>query len=116
MMANFEATLQTLLGNLVSGRCYPLINNSTTIVCPYITFQEVHAAPYIMVDNSTDPEVKRIQIDVWAMTYTAARTLAGQVKAAMQGANFQNVPIMFQDLYEEVSKEFRVMLEYSVWP
>jgi len=115
-MANFEATLQTLLGNLVSGRCYPLINQSTTIVSPYITFQEIHAAQYIEVDNPTDPEVKRIQIDVWAMTYSAAKTLAGQVKTAMQGASFQNVPIMFQDLYEEVSKEYRVLLEYSIWP
>lgn len=115
-MAEFGATLKALLGPLVSGRCYPLINAADTIVSPYITWQEIYSSQYIVVDNPTDPEVKRLQIDVWASTYSAAKTLAKQVMTAMQGASFQNIPIESQDLYEEVSKEFRVLLEYSVWP
>jgi hypothetical protein len=113
-MADINATLQTLLGALVAGRCYPVINTANTVTSPYITFQLVYAN-----QNLGTHEYDRYQIDVWATTFGAAKTLAGQVKAAMKAAavsSFANEHIGNQDLYEEVSKEFRVMLEYYIWP
>ncbi len=39
-MPTVEASIQSTLGALVSGRCYPLVNTSATITAPYITFHE----------------------------------------------------------------------------
>jgi hypothetical protein len=116
-MANFEAELQTLLGNLCSGRCYPLINTTPTIVSPYITFQLIYSTPLLVTDSSSNGRQSvRVQIDVWGTTFSSAKTLAKSVRTAMDGWTTPNVIIDSQDLYEEVSKEYRVLLEYSVWP
>ncbi len=114
-MPTFEATLQTLLGNLCSGRCYPLINTQLTIVSPYITFQKIIGTPDLDLEGPGRENV-RMQIDVWGTTFNSAKTLAESIKTAMLSASFVNVPLGFQDLYEEVSKEYRVLLEYSIWP
>ena len=110
-MAAIESTLQTLLGALVSGRCYPVINNSLTVVAPYITFQMVSGDTWIQ-----NQDERRYQIDVYATTYSGARVIAESIKTAMKSASFANAIITFQDLYEEVSKEFRVLLEFYIWP
>lgn len=116
-MATFEADLQTLLGNLVSGRCYPMVNTQATIVSPYITFQMIYAAPLLVTDSSSNGrQSARVQIDVWASTFGAAKTLARSVKTAFDGWAIPNVIIDTQDIYEGVSKEYRVILEYSIWP
>ena len=113
-MPTIEAQLQTLLGNLCSGRCYPLIAPEGT-VSPFITFQKVSGIPDMDLDGP-GRENCRFQFDVWGTTYSAAKTLAESAKTAMVGASFSNTPIMAMDLYEEVSKEYRVMLEYYIWP
>ena len=116
-MATFEADLTTLLGNLCSGRCYPLVNTSPTIVAPYITFQGLYAVPLLLTaSNSNGRQSARLQIDVWGTTFSSAKTLAKSVKTEMDTWTIPNVIIDSQDLYEEVSKEYRVLLEYSVWP
>jgi hypothetical protein len=112
-----EATIQTLMGALVSGRCYPLINTSTTIVSPYITYQVIHASPLLVTENSEDPERIRLQIDIWATTYGAAKALAASVKAVIDTATaFASALEMSMDMYEDVSKEYRVMIEFYIWP
>jgi len=77
-----EATIKTLLGALVSGRCYPLVNDSPTIVLPYITFQLVYAE-----QNIGTHEYDRYQIDVWAATFSGAKTLAGTFANAVSMMN-----------------------------
>ena len=114
-MPTIEAQIQTLLGNLCSGRCYPLVNTMATLISPYITFQKISGIPDMDLDGP-GRENCRFQFDVWATTYSAAKTLAESVKTAMLGASFVNTPIMYSDLYEEVSKEYRVLLEYYIWP
>jgi hypothetical protein len=112
-----EATIQTLLGALCSGRCYPLINTSANIVSPYITFQVISSSPMLVTENSADPEKMRLQIDVWAETYGAAKTLAASVKTAIDTSTaFASALEMSMDLYEEESKEYRVMIEFYIWP
>lgn len=115
-MATFEASLQELLGSLVSGRCYPVVSLVYPAISPYITFQVVFAAPLLIHDHSLGIQYERLQIDVWARDYNEAKGLAREVKTAMDNATFPNVIIMAQDLFEEVSREFRVLLEYQVWP
>lgn len=110
-----EGQIQSLLGSLVSGRCYPVVNRSVDIVSPYITFQVITATPEVTLDGPCGTENLRVQIDVWAETFGASKSLASQVKAAMQTASFVNVPIMSQDLFEEVTQEHRVSMDYSIW-
>ena len=116
-MATFEADLQALLGALVGGRCYPVVNTQPTVVSPYITFQVIYSAPLLVTDVSTGRQRARLQIDVWAATYGGAKGLAKQVKEAMDGVGaVPNALLDAQDLYEEVSKEYRALLEYAIWP
>jgi hypothetical protein len=110
-----ESSVQTLLGALVSGRCYPVINTTIVITRPYITYQVISGGPLLALANSANPEEMSMQIDIWDSTYGGAKTLAQSVKTAMLGASFANVQTMDQDMYEGVSKEYRVMLEYSIW-
>jgi hypothetical protein len=112
---SIESALQTLLANLCSGRCYPLINTDPVIVCPYITFQVITGSPILAVASSNNPENVDVQIDIFGKTYASAHTLAQSVKTAMLASSLQNAQTMYQDLWEEVSKEYRVMLEYSIW-
>lgn len=110
-----EGQIQALLGALVSGRCYPIVNTSTDIVSPYITFQVVAATPEVTLSGPSGTENMRVQVDVWAETFGGSKLLASQVKAAMQTASFVNVPVMSQDRYEEVTQEYRVSMDYSIW-
>jgi hypothetical protein len=112
-----EGTIHTLLSPFVAGRCYPIINTSTTIVSPYITYQVISASPLLVTENSADPEKMRVQVDVWATTYGEAKTLAKSVKSAIGASKeFASALEMSMDMYEEVSKEYRVMIEFYIWP
>jgi len=116
-MPTIEAQLQTLLGNLCAGRCYPLINTTPTIVSPYITFQVIDAAPMLVSANSAKQEKMRVQVDVFGTTYSSAKTLAQSVKTAIDTASFAGTSLITNmDLYEEASKEYRVLLEFYIWP
>jgi len=113
-MPTIEAQLQTLLGNLCAGRCYPLINTMPTIVSPYITFQVIDAAPF---KASNADEKMRVQVDVFGTTYSSAKTLAQSVKTAIDTASFAGTSLITNmDLYEEEGKEYRVLLEFYIWP
>jgi len=116
-MPTIEASIQTLLGNLCSGRCYPVVNTMPTLVSPYITFQVIDAVPMLVSANSAKPEKMRLQVDIWAATYGAAKTLAASAKTAIDTATFAGTALIAtMDLYEEVSKEYRVMIEFYIWP
>jgi hypothetical protein len=114
-MPTVEANIQSTLGALVSGRCYPLVNTSATITAPYITFQVISQSALTV--TATEQKKMRVQVDLFATTYGAARTLLASVEAAMEAATtFESSLIMSFDGYEEVSKEYRVTLDYYVWP
>ena len=99
-MATIESTIQTLLGALVSGRCYPIVNASATITLPYITYQVIFAEPLMVTANSANPERVRMQIDVWAGSYGAVKVLGESIKTAMRNSTaFSKILEMSQDLY-----------------
>lgn len=110
-----EGTIQALLASLVSGRCYPLVNTSATIVKPYITYQVVSNVPTVSLTGPSGLENRRVQIDIWSDTYGASKALEIQVKAAMNSAPFVNIPLLSQDFYEEETKLYRVSVDFSVW-
>jgi hypothetical protein len=114
-MPTVEATLQTTLGALCSGRCYPLVNNSATITYPYITFQVVSETTLTVTSDAK--EAKRIQVDIFDRTYAGAKALAVSVKAAINSiSGVASAFIVGFDGYEEATKDYRVIMEYYLWP
>jgi hypothetical protein len=114
-MPTVEANIQTKLGALCAGRCYPLINPAPVLGQSYIVFQEIFGRDMMI----TPPEKQeyRVQIDVYAATYGSVKTLAASAKSAMDNATeFATSMIDRFDGYEEISKEYRQTLEYYIWP
>lgn len=109
-----EGDLQTLLAALVSGRAYPMVAPQG-VVKPYIIYHVVSNVPSVSLDGPNGTENRRMQVDVWADTYGGAKTLEGQVKAAMAAASIVNVPLSTRDEYESETQLFRVSMDYSVW-
>jgi len=113
-MPTTEASLQSLLGALVEGRCYPLINEQVTVTLPYIIFQEISGRDLLVV--SPGKKEWRVQIDIYARSYKTVKDLSDSAKTVMDNATaFATAMIDRFDGFEEVTKEFRSTLEYYVW-
>ena len=117
-----EGDLQAILAPLVGGRCYPIVNTSQTITYPYITFQVISNIPDMNLEGPSGLEYNRVQIDIFATTYGAAKTLKGLVKNALQAAadedfadRLHNVCLFVMDEYEEETSSYREILEYGIW-
>jgi hypothetical protein len=94
---------------------------------PALVFNTISGAPVYTDDGEAGLEEARIQIDCWAETYSASKTLAGAVKASLSafsgtssGVTFQNILIITErDRREGGSNApeylFRVILEFTVW-
>lgn len=94
------------------NRVYPLkVADGATF--PAAVYTRVSTAPVNSLDGHSGKDSVRVQIDCYAKTYDAAKTLAGEVRAAM-GA-LKCVPINDADLYEEDVKLYRVVLEFNIW-
>jgi hypothetical protein len=110
-----EGDLQTLLGALVSGRCYP-VTAPDSPTKPYITYQVISNVPLVNLDGPEGLENRRVQIDIWGDSYGAVKTLEVSVKSAMAGASFTNVPLPSPgEGYESDTKLYGVTMDYSVW-
>lgn len=60
----------------------PLPQNSPL---PAITFQRIDADEEVCHDGASNMTLARFQLDVWASSYTDARTVAVQARKAFQG-------------------------------
>lgn len=112
--------IQTQLLTLLSGatdagaRVYPLTAPDSPTK-PYLTYQRIVFSDENVLSGSSGLSNTRMQIDVYATTYAGADVLAKQVAALMAGWSVKNVSYPARDLYEEVTKLHRVLLEYSIW-
>lgn len=72
---------------LISTRVYPFkIPQTATLPC--MTYQRVSTPRFHVMDTSGsggDLAFPRIQFDVWAETYTAAKAITDQLRAALNG-------------------------------
>jgi hypothetical protein len=113
-MATTESSLQSLLGALVEGRCYPLINKQVPATLPYIIFQEISGRDLLVVAPAK--EVWRVQINVYDSTYKGAKDLSDSVKTAMDNTTAFATAMLdrFND-HEQITKEYYEVFEYYVW-
>lgn len=110
-----ESDLQSLLGALVSGRCYPLVAPDP-VIKPYITFQVINDDDLTALDGPIGTNNKRIQVNAWATTYGGAKTLKDSIKAAMAGSSIVNLPIpSLGDTYDPETKLHGQIMEFSIW-
>ena len=119
---SFEAALKahlqadTVITGLVNDRIWPMLRPGATL--PALVYQGIGGAPVQDLDGEDTLQNPRVQIDAWASTYDTARALARTVRMRMNVAatDFRGSLISEpQDIYEEETRLFRVLLDYSCW-
>lgn len=83
------------------------------VVLPAVSFQRISNNPIVSLDGASGLDQVRIQVDCWAETYAAVKTLSAQVRSVMEGINA--LPVMDLDGYEEVKHVYRLTMDFSMW-
>ena len=109
-----EGDIQTLLAALVSGRAYPL-TAPDPVIKPYIIFQVISDVQQNHLEGYAGFSNRRFQIDAYATSYGAAKTMAASIKTAMAASLIINVHLSSHDLYEPEVQLYRVSMDFSVW-
>jgi hypothetical protein len=113
-MATTEATAQTLLAALVSGRCYPL-TAPDPVTKPYIIYSVISDVQENGIGGFAGISNQRMQVDAYATSYGAVKTLAASIKTAMSTAAFTNIHLSSQDLHESDTQLYRISMDFSIW-
>lgn len=107
VLTDIQAAIQGVV-----GKCYPMVAPEKPAV-PYAVYFQVANAPEVTVATEVPIENTRVQVDVYAKTYSQVQTLADGIRSAMLG--LKAVPILAQDLYEDEVKLYRVTQDFSIW-
>lgn len=113
---SLEANLFSLLGPLVSGRCYP--DTSPDIpVYPLIIYQQVGGDVAQFLDQTVaDKDNARMQVMTWSRTREEAATLARSARDALLASSMAvealSAPV---SLYDEQAKLYGSRADYSIW-
>lgn len=78
MMASSE------ISGAADDRIYPLVAPDC-VATPYITYQRISGERWNSLAGSVGKAQPRIQIDVWAETYAAAKQLGDAIRRALDG-------------------------------
>lgn len=111
-----EGTISTVLGALVSGRCYPshFPQEPTLPTWPAIRYTISNDADEVLCGSAgADTDDIHVQIDAVAKTWGAMITLRDQIIGALQGTGTPNArqPGGFQT-FDEETKTHRSVLFY----
>lgn len=109
-----EEQIFDALKGLVSNRCYPIMMPEKPTF-PGIVYSRIANLPFNTVVAPSTLDQVRVQIDSYATTYSAAKSLAASVRTAMEGASFKATLQTDQDLYEPDVKVYRVSQDFYVW-
>lgn len=114
---SLQTDLFTLLTAQFSGRVYPNVAPELAVT-PYAVYSRVSAIEQNSIDTNGgtgNASNTRLQIDVYASSYSAAQSSAATVKASLKGWAVENTLEAEQDFYEPDTKLHRVMLDLSTW-
>lgn len=92
----------------------PLVRMQS-VAPPAITLQRISMVPTNHLGGSSSLDSNRVQLDVWASSYSSAKAIAVACRAALAAANHQM--LLEVDQYDaEVDPElFRITQDWSVW-
>lgn len=114
---SLQTDLFALLTGLFAARVYPRVAPEKTIT-PYAVYTRVATAEQHTLDTNGgtgNASNTRLQIDVYASTYSASQSSAEAVKTALKGWAVENTVQDEQDFFESDTKLHRVMLDVSAW-
>lgn len=97
----------------VGARVFPL-TAPDQVIRPYITYQRIASNSENVLSGNAQLTNTRMQIDIYADTYAQALSIFQQIILIM--ATFkQSISINDRDIYEDATKLYRVLAEYSIW-
>jgi len=114
---NFQPELKTLLGSLVIGGVWAGVVTGKAVT-PYITWSRVVAVEQTTLDTNGgtgNASNTRLQINIWALSYSEAQNKATNIKDALKSWPVENTWISEQDLHEADTGLHGVMLDISTW-
>jgi hypothetical protein len=118
-----ELIYSSLADNLGSPSVdvYPLIARDSAPL-PYVVYSQIANPINNSLTGRADLQNTRLQIDCWHSSYSAVHTLANAVIAAMDAQTHSGSPAVFtailigkQDFEDPDTRDYRVVLEFSVW-
>lgn len=116
---SLEATLKTLLGPLVGGRCYPDDTDDVIppLVFPLIIYQGVGGRAIDYVDGKVaDKDNIRLQVIVWSKTRLEASQIARAARVALVEGDMKAVTLgAAVSLRDKVVKLRGTRQDFSIW-
>jgi hypothetical protein len=107
---------------LIATRIYPLLlPNRATL--PAATYQVISTTPLYDLQDRVNVTKLRLQIDVWASTYVAARSTAEAILSALDNfsGSLPNSTRVFgiqlrssTDYFEHEALTYRVLMEFDI--
>ncbi len=114
---SLQTDLFALLTGLFAAQVYPGVAPDKAST-PYVVYTRVSSLEQNTLDTnggSANAKNTRLQIDVYANTYSAAQSNAAAIKTALSGWAVENTVQSEQDFYEFDTQLHRVMLDVSTW-
>jgi len=114
---SIQSDFFTLATGIFSARVYPQVAPDSP-VAPYCIYSRVVATEQatLATNGGTGNAINtRLQIDVWALSYSDAQIKAAALKAALKTWAVENVLLDDRDMYEPDTKLHRVMMDVSIW-
>jgi hypothetical protein len=109
-----ETEIFDTLQDLVDGRCYPLVMPQSPSY-PSIVYARQASTPQYRLEGGASLTQVRMEVVCFARTYDEAKSLAEDIRAAMEGASFKGTMIFDMDLYEPDVKLYQVAMDFYVW-
>lgn len=109
-----ETSVHTALSSLAGGKVYPLVAPEK-VAAPFIVYSRIASTPENTLDGGSTIDLVRIQVDTYASTYSACKSLADSVRVQMESGVVKSTMQTDQDLFEPDLKLYRISQDYYVW-
>ena len=107
------STSATIVG-LVGTRIYPL-RAPQNPTFPFIVYQRISCVPEYGMDGFHGLSNVTVQIDAYATSHSAVRSISSALHTVMQTATFKNILDNDMDFVEPDLDGYRVVQDYSIW-
>lgn len=108
-----EETFKSTLGSLFTNGLWPNVAKDDP-AAPYAVYAVTTATPEWSFAGFAGLTTSLFQLDIYASTYAAAKTLAASVRTALAATSLQYQEIASRDLYEDDTKLHRVLMEIAI--
>lgn len=108
-----EETFKSTLGSLFTNGLWPNVAKDSP-TAPYGVYSVVTATPEWSLGGYAGLTTSLFQLDIYASSYSAAKTLAASVRSALAATALQYQEIASRDLYEDDTKLHRVLMEIAI--